>query len=195
MTFSELRVYLAVMSFKVSMRTNPETKIYSCYYRLVESYRTTEDRVYHRTILNAGYLDSLNTDQLNLIQKILTAKVKNHDQPLFELPYTEDAMAIHYADESYNRMVAEKRMDVFIDKHEKKPSKSGKDPQRIDINSIRNKDVREIGAEWLSNQALSQLQISVFLERQNWDADDIKLAQTHIIGLAIYPAIGNHIFS
>jgi len=76
LTISELRVYFAGMYFKVSMRTNPETKIYSGYYRLVESYRTNDDRVYHRTILNAGYLDELSTDQLNLIQKILTAKVK-----------------------------------------------------------------------------------------------------------------------
>ena len=68
------------------MRTNPATGVYSGYYRLVESYRNTDDRVCHRTILNAGYLDELTTDQLNLIQKILTSKVKNHDNPLFELP-------------------------------------------------------------------------------------------------------------
>ena len=188
MTISELRVYFAVMYFKVSLRTNPETKIYSGYYRLVESYRNTDDRIYHRTILNAGYLDALNTDQLNLIQKILTLKVKNHDQPLFELPYTDDTTVIHYVDEFYNRMVAEKRIDVLVEKKEKKPSKSGKDIQRIDINSIRNKDVREIGAEWLSYQALNQLQIAVFLERQGWALEDIKLAQSHIVSRAVYPA-------
>ena len=188
MTISDLRVYFAGMYFKVSMRTNPETKIYSGYYRLVESYRTNEDRVYHRTILNAGYLDELDTDQLNVIQKILTAKVKHHDQPLFELPYTDDTTALHYVDKFYNRMVAEKRIDVGVEKQEKKLSKSGKDIQSIDINSIRNKDVREIGAEWMSYQAMNQLQISVFLERQGWCADEINLAQSHIISRAVYPA-------
>ena len=89
------------------MRTNPETGRYSGYYRLVESYRDYRDRVSHHTILNAGYLDELNTDQLNLIQKILTSKVNNHDKPLFELPYTDDAVVIHYVDEFYNRMVSE----------------------------------------------------------------------------------------
>jgi hypothetical protein len=108
------------MYFKVSMRTNPETKIYLGYYRLVESYRTNEDRVYYRTILNAGYLDELDTDQLNLVQKILTAKVTNHDQPLFELPYTDDTTVLHYVEKLYNRMVAEKRIDVGIEKQEKK---------------------------------------------------------------------------
>jgi len=173
------------MYFKVSMRTNPVTGVYSGYYRLVESYRNCYDRVCHRTILNAGYLDGLTTDQLNLIQKILTSKVNNHHNPLFELPYTDDEMVTHFVDKFYSRMVAEKRIDVLV---EKKPSKSGKDIQAIDINSIRNKDVREIGAEWMACQATGQLQIAVFLERRDWDRDDIKLALTHIISRAVYPA-------
>ncbi len=170
------------------MRKNPATGIYSGYYRLVESYRNENDRVCHRTLLNAGYLDGLTTDQLNLIQKILTAKVSNHDQSLFEQPYTDDATVIHYVNEFYNRMVAEKRIDVLVYKQEKKPSNKGKDIQSIDVNSIWNKDVREIGSEWLCCQATNQLQIAGFLERQGWDQDTIKLAQSHIISRAVYPA-------
>lgn len=170
------------------MRTNPKTNRYSGYYRLVESYRNFDNRVCHRTILNAGYLDALNTDQLNLIQKILTSKVDNHDQPLFEFPYTDDSVVIEYVDEFYNRMVTEKRIDVLVEKNKKKGFKNGKDIQLIDINSLRNKDVREIGAEWLSTQAMNQLQIPLFLERQGWSQDDIKLAQSHIISRAVYPA-------
>lgn len=144
------------MYFKVSMRTNPVTGIYSGYYRLVESYRNHSDRVCHRTILNAGYLDGLTTEQLYLIQKILTAKVAHHDQSLFDLPYTDDPTVLHYVDEFYHRMVTEKRIDAFVEKKEKKDTKCGKDLQMIDLNSIRNKDVREIGAEWLSYQAMRQ---------------------------------------
>jgi hypothetical protein len=95
------------MYFKVSMRTNPATGVYSGYYRLVESFRNYDDRVYHRTILNAGYPDELTTDQLNLIQKILISKVNNHDNPLFEIPYTDDATVTHFVDEIYGRMVDE----------------------------------------------------------------------------------------
>ena len=142
----------------------------------------------HRTILNSGFLDELTTDQLNLIQKILTIKATNHHQPLFELPFTDDPTVLHYVDKFYNRMVAEKRIDVLIVSQEKKALKSGKDLQTIDINRIRNKDVREIGAEWLSFQAMTQLQISSFLELRGWDQDDIKLAQSHIISRAVYPA-------
>ena len=188
MVINELHVYFAFMYFKVSMRNNPKTDRYSGYYRLVESYRNHRDRVCHRTILNAGYLDELNTDQLNLIQKILTAKVSNCDKPLFSLPYSDDKTVISYVEEFYNRMVAEKRIDVLLEKPEKKSPKGGKDIQSIDINSIRNKDVREIGAEWLSYQAMNQLQIAPFLERQGWGEDDIKLVQSHIISRAVYPA-------
>lgn len=176
------------MYFKVSMRTNPATGVYCGYYRLVESYRNHCDRVCHRTILNAGYLDGLGTDQLNLIQKILTAKVANHDKPLFELPYTDDPTVILRVEEFFKRMVAEKRIDVFVEKKQNKASKSGKDMQLIDLNSIRNKDVREIGAEWLSYQTMCQLQIALFLESLGWSEDQVRLAQTHIISRAVYPA-------
>jgi len=85
-------------------------------------------------------------------------------------------------------MVAEKRIDVFVEKKGNKPTKNGKDLQLIDLNSIRNKDVREVGAEWLSFQAISQLQIVPFLESLGWSEDQVKLAQTHIISRAVYPA-------
>jgi hypothetical protein len=170
------------------MRTNPATGVYCGYYRLVESYRNHYDRVCHRTILNAGYLDGLTTDQLNLIQKILTAKVANHDQPLFELPYTDDLAVMRHVEEFYQRMVAEKRIDVFVEKKDKKASRNGKDMHLIDLNSIRNKDVREIGAEWLSFQAMRQLQIAPFLESLGWSEDQARLALTHIISRAVYPA-------
>ena len=170
------------------MRTNPATGKYSGYYRLVESYRNHLDRVCHRTILNAGYLDGLSTDQLNLIQKILTAKVANYDKPLFELPYTDDTIVIRYVDEFYQRMVAEKRIDILVEKKGEKALRKGKDLQMIDLNSIRNKDVREIGAEWLSYQALCQLRIAPFLDSLGWGEDQIRLAQTHIISRAVYPA-------
>ncbi len=85
-------------------------------------------------------------------------------------------------------MIVEKRIDVLVEKKDKKANRNGKDLQLIDLNSIRNKDVREIGAEWLSYQAMRQLQIAPFLESLGWSDDQVKLAQTHIISRAVYPA-------
>jgi len=125
---------------------------------------------------------------MNLIQKILTQRVENANNVLFDIPISDDPIINQYVDEYYNRLVAEKRIDILIDKQKKKPYAKGKDLEIIDLNSIRNKDVREIGAEWLSYQATEQLQIRTFLEGQGWSDQDIRLAQTHIISRAVYPA-------
>ncbi len=170
------------------MRKNPETKELSGYYRLLESYRNHNGQACHRTMLSAGFLDELNADQLNAIQKILTAKVANLGNPLFELPYSDDLVVLDYVERFFNRMVVEKRIDIPKDEATPKAARHGKDYQRIDINSIRNKDVREIGAEWLSYQAVGQLRIASFLEQQGWNDSDIRLALTHIISRAVYPA-------
>lgn len=170
------------------MRKNPETKELSGYYRLLESYRNHNGQACHRTMLSAGFLDELSADQLNAIQKILTAKVANLGNQLFELPYSDDLVVLDYVERFFNRMVVEKRIDVAKDEAPPKANRHGKDYQRIDINSIRNKGVREIGAEWLSYQAVGQLRIASFLEQQGWDDSDIRLALTHIISRAVYPA-------
>jgi hypothetical protein len=139
-------------------------------------------------MLNLGFLEGLTTDQMNLIQKLLTQRVENANQVLFDLPKSDDLVVNQHVEEYYNRLVAEKRIDALFDKPKKKPYAKGKDLEIIDLNSIRNKDVREIGAEWLSYQAAEQLQIRTFLEGQGWSDQDIRLAQTHIISRAVYPA-------
>jgi hypothetical protein len=94
------------------MRKNPETKELSGYYRLLESYRNHDGRTCHRTMLSAGFLDELSVDQLNSIQKILTAKVANVGNALFELPYSDDLVVLDYVERFFNRMVVEKRIDM-----------------------------------------------------------------------------------
>ena len=186
MTVKELSIYFATMYFKISMRNNPQTGKIDGYYRLVESYRNERDRVCHRTILSAGFLDELRSEQLNQIQKILTSKVSNLSTPLFEVPYSEDPTVLRYVEEFYNRMVSEKRIDVLVEKDEKKKSTSG-GKEMVFVNSIRHKDVREIGAEWLCSQAINQLRIGTFLEDQGWSEEQTELAITHIISRAVYP--------
>lgn len=176
------------MYFKVSGRHNPNTNKPGWYYRLVESYRNSEGRVCHRPMLNVGFLEGLTTDQMNLIQKMLTQRVENANNVLFDIPISDDPIINQHVEEYYNRLVAENRIDILVDKPKKKPYAKGKDLEIIDLNSIRNKDVREIGAEWLSYQATEQLQIRTFLESQGWNDEDIRLAQTHIISRAVYPA-------
>ena len=179
------------MYFKTSGRRNPQTGKPDWYYRLVESYRNNEGRVCHRTMLNVGFLDGegISAEQLNLIQKILTRRVDQVQKSLFDIPDSNDPIVNHYVEHYYKRLIAEKRIDIPEEnKPLKKPYAKGKDLEIIDLNSIRNRDIREIGAEWMSYQATEQLQIRTFLEREGWNEHDIRLALTHIVSRAVYPA-------
>ena len=162
------------------MRHNPKTGELSGYYRLVESYRNRDNRICHRTILSAGFLDELSGDQLKKIQQGLSLRIDGADNTLF--PDGHDPDATTYIDRFYQQMIKEKRIDVLPrnNKH--------KDRQTIDMDSLRNKDVREVGAEWLCYQAILQLKIDKFLESKRWDNKKIALAMAHLISRAVYPA-------
>jgi len=176
------------MYFKTSIRENPATGLPCGYYRLVESYRNHNDRICHRTVLHVGFLKDVKAEQLNIIQKILTDKVKNPGKPLFEYAEIADSSIMHYVELFYNQMLEQGHIDTGVEKTEKKNKKSDKDYQTIDLNSLKNKDIREIGAEWMCYQALQQLQLSDFLSTRGWSSDDIQLAETHIISRAAHPA-------
>lgn len=168
------------MFFKSSMRKNPQTGELSGYYRLVESYRDLNDVIRHRTILTVGFLDELSVVQLNLIQKGLTQRIAGLDNKLFA--DENDEVIAACIDRFYEQMIKEKRID--------RPSvnKKSKDWQTIDLNTLKNKDVREIGAEWMCYQAIKQLRISEFLTGKGWSTEKVSLAFTHLISRTVYPA-------
>ena len=172
--------YFARMYFRSSMRHNPKTGELSGYYRLVESYRNRDNRICHRTMLAAGFLDELSGEQLNKIQRGLNLRVEGLDNTLF--PEECDPVVSMYIDRFYQQMVKEKRIDVSPN------NRKNKDWQTIDMNSLRNKDVREVGAEWLCYQAIRQLKLDKFFESKGWDHEKIALAMTHLISRAVYPA-------
>ncbi|MEI7597415.1 MAG: transposase, partial [Bacteroidota bacterium] len=123
------------MYFKASFRYNPKTEKTDWYYRLVESYRNALDEVRQRTILSVGFLDELTGDQIELVQDGLNNRIKGQTH-LFK-----DAKADEYVELLYNRLISEKRIDS---------TGKGKDYDIIDLNSIKNKQVREVGSEWMS---------------------------------------------
>jgi len=45
---------------------------------------------------------------------------------------------------------------------------------KIDMQSINNKDVREVGEEWLCLQALHRLCVNSFLERVGFTEDEVR---------------------
>jgi transposase len=165
------------MYFKITLRKNPGTNSLCGYYRLVESYRNVENRICHRTILNVGFLDHVNPEQLNKIQKLLTQRAEGKIS-LFREGDPEVQML---TETLWQRMVVEKRIDMPEDALVKRQ-------RLVDIDTIKHRDVREIGAEWMAYQALGQLKVPDFLRCAGWGERQIQLALTQVIGRAVYPA-------
>jgi hypothetical protein len=165
------------MYFKITSRYNVLTSSYEPYCRLVESYRNCEGRVCHKTIIQVGFMPDVNPEQMNIIQKQLTLRVEGKIF-LFE---ESDPVVMHYIDTLWQRMIAEKRIDLpqaVLAKKEKMLYES----------SIEHKQVRELGIEWLSLQGLEELEIGKFLQTLGWDENKIQLTLTQIISRAAYPA-------
>jgi hypothetical protein len=172
------------MYFKVSLRHNPVKGKTDGYYRLVESYRSETGRVCHRTLLNVGFIDDLvNIDQLNQIRRILCNRYEESygNKRLFEIE-DDSAIVNQLADEYWGRLVSEHRIDIG----QKKPTAHQRN--MVSVDTIRHKDVREIGSEWFCFQALEQLQIKDYLSNIGFSEEEVQLALTQIISRAVYPA-------
>lgn len=166
---------LQVMYFKFSLRYNKDKQQSDAYYRLVESYRNAEGRVCHRTILNIGFIsDTYTPEQLNQTARILTDRYELK-QPLFE---PTDAAVTELVATLWKRIIEEKRLDLTL---------HSPDSRKIDADSLRHSNVREIGAEWICHQSLEELGISKVLAAGGFTEDQIKLAVTQIVSRAVYP--------
>jgi hypothetical protein len=163
--------------FKITYRDNKEDiKLSTHYYRLVESYRDSNDIIRHRTLLNVGNLDHLTKKQFDEIRIELT----NRASGKFNLFIPSDEIIKEYIEQFWHRLIKEKRIDIAELKSER-----GK---MIDTSTLEHKEVREIGAEWLGYQACNQLRIKEYLMSVGWNKEKIDLAITQIISRAVYPA-------
>jgi hypothetical protein len=147
-------------------------------YRLCESYRF-EDTVRHRTILHLGALEDLpGIEQKQALCHRIESLVKESRTGIKNLFVHQDATIESLAQKCFAVIVEKDRLDIA----------QGKDYHRIDTDTIENKNIREVGTEWLCMQAVRQLHIPEFLVQKEWSQESIQLALTHIISRAVYPA-------
>ena len=164
------------MYFKFSLRYNTDKQQSDAYYRLVESYRNAEGRVCHRTILNIGFIDDdYSAEQLNQTARILTARYEQK-QTLFE---PTDTAVIELAEALWQRIIKDKRLDLTL---------HSADSRKIDADTMRHSNVREIGSEWICHQTLEELGVTQVLAGAGFSEEQIKLAATQIVSRAVYPA-------
>ena len=159
--------------FKATFRHNPRTGKSDWYYRLVESYRNVLDQVRQRTVLSVGFMEEFTQDQIDQIQAGI------NDRLVGQPSLFADRKVFEFVEYLYQRMIREKKIDF---------SKGEKEIETVDLKTLRNKNIREAGAEWLTLQALGQLGIESYLSSRSWNDQDISLALSHIVSRAIYPA-------
>jgi len=167
------------MFIKSIVKTNKVTGERKEHFRLCESYRSG-DTVKHLTIVHLGLLEELpEPEQKRLLGRRIEQLIQQEREGnvLFG-PVPPETIIESLAQKFYFAIKEKQRIDIASDK----------DFHIVDINSLKNEDVREVGIEWLCMQAIEQLQIGSVLRSNDWDEERIKLALTHIISRATYPA-------
>jgi hypothetical protein len=162
------------MYLKASFRHNPTIKNIAAYYRLVESYRNECDRVCHKTLLNIGFWPDATRNQKDKVVDHLNARYKN-ELALFEEP---DTQVIEWVNRFWNEMIEKRTID----------RKTMEQQHRlVKADSIKHKEAREIGTEWICANTWNQLKLTELFEELGWPQEKIQLAMTQVISRAVYP--------
>jgi hypothetical protein len=146
------------------------------YFRLSESYRDEHGIARQRMVLGLGRLLELpDFDHKILFLERLNELIKGRPTLFSCKEEIVEQLAQHY----YAQLKLKKKLDVTSDLAD--------DIDTVKFNTLKNKNIREVGAESLCYQALDQLGISHYLKTRGWDDEQINLAATHIISRTVYP--------
>lgn len=163
------------MYLKASFRHNPAIRDIAAYYRLVESYRNENDRVCHKTLLNIGFWPEATPEQKDKVVAHLNARYKN-ELILFE---EADTKVVEWVNRFWDEMIGKKTIDRQT---------MGQKHRLLKADTIRHKEAREIGTEWLCANTWNQLKLTELFEGLHWPQEKIQLAMTQVISRAVYPA-------
>ena len=174
------------MHFISETRYNPRTQCDDCYYRIKESFRDLAGRPRHRLMLTVGFIDEdLSPYDIRDIGRCLTWLHEHQGrQDLFGdamSRYKEDVrrLALKYWDE----MVKAGSVDAVRRTIEDSRARAGR---LVDVDTMEHTDAREVGAEWICLQAIRELGIDKFLEREGWSEIRINTALAQLITRTVY---------
>ncbi len=161
------------------------------YYRLSESYRMKDGRPSKRMLCALGYLDELPelSDRLLLIKAV--ESLAYDKQHLFTGNPQIDTLALA----CYNKIISNGKLEEVASlkqeyNNEQKRIEAEderKGIERVYLESLKNINPREIGAEHVCKLTLDKLDVVSFLRNKGWQDDAINFAIMQIISRAIYP--------
>ena len=174
------------MNFMSQLRYNPKTRKEEWYYRIKESYRDQTGRPRNRVMLNVGFIpESHRPEDIRDIGKCLTYKYSHQNQQdLFEGQFARhNEFVRRKTEEFWAEMVNNGSIDAV--KEDIRQSRE-KARRLVDVDTVKHTDAREIGAEWICLQAIRELEIDKFLEKQGWSEVKINTALAHLITRTVY---------
>ena len=167
-------------------RYNPKTQCDDWYYRIKESFRDLSGRVRSRVMLNVGFIDEPHRpEDIRDIGKCLTYLYEHQGQnALFPSPLSRyNEFVRRKSDEFWREMVNNGSIDAVKATIEESRFKA---ERLVDVNTVKHTDARDVGAEWICLQAIRELGIDKFLEREGWGEIRINTALAHLITRTVY---------
>lgn len=184
---SKLCRIFAPMNFHVLFRVNPATGNDERYFRLKESYRDETGMVRNRTILTVGFdMNDIPMEDVRLVGEGLTRLYNCQGSRSTLFGDMVDSYPSHvrsYIEKYWEQIVSKGKLDVVEKAKAEAHAKAGR---LIDTDTVRHSDARETGAEWVCLQAVRELEIDKFLQREGWTEIQINTAIAHLITRTIY---------
>ena len=169
-----------------ALRYNPKTQRDDWYYRIKESFRDLTGRVRSRIMLNVGFIEEAHSpEDIRDIGKCLNYLHEHQgERDLFGYPFADyNEFVRSKAEEFWTAMVKNGSIDAVKSAKEESRKKA---ERLVDVNTVKHTDARDIGAEWICLQAIRELEIDRFLERQGWNEIQINTALAHLITRTVY---------
>ena len=174
------------MHFMSALRYNPKTQRDDWYYRIKESFRDLTGRVRSRIMLNVGFIEEAHSpEDIRDIGKCLNYLHEHQgERDLFGCPFADyNEFVRSKAEEFWTAMVKNGSIDAVKSAKEESRKKA---ERLVDVNTVKHTDARDVGAEWICLQAIRELEIDRFLERQGWNEIQINTALAHLITRTVY---------
>ena len=169
-----------------ALRYNPKTQRDDWYYRIKESFRDLTGRVRSRIMLNVGFIEEAHSpEDIRDIGKCLNYLHEHQgERDLFGCPFADyNEFVRSKAEEFWTAMVKNGSIDAVKSAKEESRKKA---ERLVDVNTVKHTDARDVGAEWICLQAIRELEIDRFLERQGWNEIQINTALVHLITRTVY---------
>jgi hypothetical protein len=145
------------------------------YHLLVESYRTDKGPR-QRVLLDLGKL-TIPKEQWKLLANRIE-EIINGQKSILETEPELETLAQHYAN-----LLIHKKLNQQKDEENDHP-----EFEEIDVNSLKNSNLRTIGGEYVADEMLKKIGFTEILEKLNFTDKQIKIARLLVIGRMIYPA-------